>query len=239
MGNFSVSHYASPGGDRRGDQLVYALDLAEIPTFDLLRSWKLDRNSPRALLESKASEQARLWLSQLQIQLGSAALAPGVSKFGTDHQRWRWRSAGGADHARAHLDAAAGSLAYEDLNFPDRAGWKEIVIVDGPGAALRQASQSSTDVTQGLTRYPPDPTVGAASRLAGGIDPGESINRKPCVVRLVLRLQPGDHSDSTAHTSRRRIVASHHDTGSGAARQRRARRFRCRGCCIRRNSRCG
>ena len=36
MGNFSVSHYAKIEVTEKGVELVYALDLAEIPTFDLL-----------------------------------------------------------------------------------------------------------------------------------------------------------------------------------------------------------
>ena len=183
MGNFSVSHYARLEVTGEGINLVYALDLAEIPTFDLLRSWQLDRNSPRALLESKASEQARLWLSQLQIRSGQQPLRPvflASELIISD-------GAGGLPVARittrAHLDAAAGSLAYEDLNFPDRAGWKEIVIVDGPGAILSQASQTSTDITLGLTRYPPDPTVAPPqdlrAELTWRVEKPEQTQRNP------------------------------------------------------------
>ena len=56
-------------------------------------------------------------------------------------------------------DAKAGSLTYEDLNFPDRSGWKEIVIAAGNGATLTKASQTSTDLSKALTDYPPDPTL--------------------------------------------------------------------------------
>ena len=54
MGNFSVSHYAKFNVTTRGIQLQYALDLAEIPTFELLKQWELERTSPRPKLEAKA-----------------------------------------------------------------------------------------------------------------------------------------------------------------------------------------
>ncbi|MBL8220296.1 MAG: hypothetical protein JNL62_13775, partial [Bryobacterales bacterium] len=58
MGNFSISHYAriTPGED--GVALTSALDLAEIPSFELLREWKLERTSPRAELDAQALRQA-------------------------------------------------------------------------------------------------------------------------------------------------------------------------------------
>jgi hypothetical protein len=62
LGNFSVNHYmrfeAVPGGV----EMRYAMDLAEIPTFELLRSWGMERTSPREDLDRKAVEQARLWM---------------------------------------------------------------------------------------------------------------------------------------------------------------------------------
>src|SRR5258708_6588661 len=76
MGNFSVSHYARFTVTARGVELHYALDLAELPTFDLLRSWKLDRNSPRPLLEARAREQARLWLDQLRFTADGKTIRP-------------------------------------------------------------------------------------------------------------------------------------------------------------------
>ncbi len=159
MGNFSVSHYARLEVTGRGIDMTYALDLAEIPTFDLLRSWQLERTSAQQLLDAKAQEQAREWLSHLRITSDGRPLR-------TNLQSCQFTIADGAGNlpvaritVHAHLDAAAGALSYEDFNFPDRAGWKEIVIVAGSGAAVSQASQSSADVTHALTQYPPDPTV--------------------------------------------------------------------------------
>jgi nickel/cobalt transporter (NicO) family protein len=159
MGNFSVSHYAKLKPTASGIELQYALDLAEIPTFELLRSWGLNQDSPRAELEKHAREQAREWVKHLSIILdGSTASA----KF----ESASLVIANGAGSlpiirvtAQAHINARRGVLEYEDRNFPDRAGWKEIVIDTGGGASLVRASQSHKDISKALTQYPPDPTI--------------------------------------------------------------------------------
>ena len=159
MGNFSVSHYAKIQATARGIELEYALDLAEIPTFELLRDWKLERTSPEAELERQAAEQARQWLSNLSIRVNGRAVK---ARF----ESARLVIADGAGNlpilritTRAHVDAGGGEISYEDGNYPDRAGWKEIVIDTGVGATLRKASQGSADISKALTQYPPDPTL--------------------------------------------------------------------------------
>ncbi len=58
--------------------------------------------------------------------------------------------------ADLRVACAPGSLIYEDGNFPDRAGWKEIVIAAGEGANST-ASPAGADRSQELTAYPQDP----------------------------------------------------------------------------------
>jgi nickel/cobalt exporter len=159
MGNFSVNHYARLRATPNGVDLTYVLDLAEIPTFELFRNWDARRDSAPADLDRKAAAEARGWLSHLETRSGgrqitarfeSAALAV------TD-------GAGNLPVARitvrAHLDAPARNLTYLDDNYPDRAGWKEIVIQAADGVTLEKASQRDEDISHALTAYPPDPTV--------------------------------------------------------------------------------
>jgi nickel/cobalt exporter len=159
MGNFSVSHYARIAVTPERVELTYALDLAEIPTFDLLRSWQLDRSSAPEQLQAKAHEQAQVWLNQLQIASAGIPVHP---RF-VSSQLVISDGAGNLPVARitmrAEIPATAGDLNYEDINFPDRAGWKEIVIVSGSGSTLRHASQTGRDISRALTQYPPDPTL--------------------------------------------------------------------------------
>jgi nickel/cobalt transporter (NicO) family protein len=170
MGNFSVSHYAKFQVHANGIELQYALDLAEIPTFELLRNWKLERTSPRSELEHRAVEQARTWLKKLEITSDGKLVS---AKFeGADLV-----IADGAANlpiaritTRVHLGVDGGKLQYEDHNFPDRAGWKEIVIVSGDGAGLLKASHGDKDVSKGLTQYPPDPTIAPPQDLRAELE---------------------------------------------------------------------
>ena len=76
MGNFSVSHYSRIEVTGGGAAIRYVLDLAEIPTFQLLESWQLDANSPRQELERRVTAQAREWARNLKVEVGGRALTP-------------------------------------------------------------------------------------------------------------------------------------------------------------------
>ena len=160
MGNFSVSHYAKLQPTAKGVELEYVLDLAEIPTFEMLRDWNMERGAPQAELETHAAAQARVWLKNVDISVDGVPVHPKIESVNA-------AIADGAGNlpilritTHAHIDAHGGKLTYEDHNYAERAGWKEIVIDrGGSGVVLRQASQTSQDVSKGLTQYPADPTV--------------------------------------------------------------------------------
>ena len=158
MGNFSVSHYTRIEPTAKGLEVTYALDVAEVPTYTLLRDWKLDANSPKAELEAKAADQAREWAKGLEFRSAGKTIEP---KFVRSAIRIS-EGAGGLSVMRVEMGflvpGAAGSVDFEDHNFPDRAGWKEIVVRPGRGAQLVKASQGETEISKALTEYPPDPT---------------------------------------------------------------------------------
>ncbi len=207
MGNFSVSHYSRITVTGRGAEIRYVLDLAEIPTFQLLQQWQSDSTSPREELERHAAAQAREWAGNLKIELAGRAVKPrfegatmvmdkgaggmailrviaelrveGVPGNGPGEVSGRGsgevsgHGSGGApshgpDGAPGHGSGGAPShghgggasaLRYEDANFPDRAGWKEIVILAGQDAATDQASPVGSDRSHELTAYPQDPLL--------------------------------------------------------------------------------
>src|SRR5580700_11761949 len=76
MGNFSVSHYARIEVSGSGTEIRYVLDLAEIPSFELLQQWGLSADSPRDQLDRKAEAQARDWVRNLAIEYGGRSVAP-------------------------------------------------------------------------------------------------------------------------------------------------------------------
>jgi ABC-type nickel/cobalt efflux system permease component RcnA len=170
MGNFSVSHYSRIEVSGAGTEIRYVLDLAEIPSFELLQQWGLSADSPRDQLNRKAEVQAREWVRNLAIECGGRAVTPhfeGVTLAIA-------KGAGGSPVMRftstLRLAVATGSLSYEDRNYPARAGWKEIVIVAGSGASIERASQGDLDRSQALTAYPADPTVAPPQDLRASVE---------------------------------------------------------------------
>lgn len=186
MGNFSVSHYARLQPTSHSLELQYVLDLAEIPTLEMLRAWKLERSSAQAELDSRAGEQGREWLNNLAISVNGKAV------------RANFRSArlviadgaGGLPIARimtdARISATHGALTYEDHNYPDRAGWKEIVIEGGDGVTVKRASQSNTDLSRALTRYPPDPTTAPPQDLRAELE--WAVTAKPVSAPVITHI---------------------------------------------------
>src|SRR5271169_3635574 len=145
MGNFSVNHYARVEPAARGVEVLYVLDLAELPTFELLQKWNLTATSPRDEIERQAAIQAREWAQNLSISANGRTVAPQLRSTKVTMAD----GAGGMQVMRVsmqlHLPIAQGKLEYEDRNYAGRAGWKEIVIAAGEGAAIESATESDAD----------------------------------------------------------------------------------------------
>lgn len=170
MGNFSISHYSNLQPGPGGVDIHYVLDFAEIPTFELLREWGLEAASPRASLNRKALEQARKWVENLRIVAAGKPVRPVI-------RRVEVSTADGAGNMPVmrvstwlHVNAAPGRFQYEDENYPERAGWKEIVAAAVRGAGIRAASHDGTDRSHALTNYPQDPTVAPPQDLRAELE---------------------------------------------------------------------
>jgi nickel/cobalt exporter len=159
MGNFSVSHYSRIELTGAGARIRYVLDLAEIPAFQLLQQWKLEAGSPREELDRKAAAQAREWANSLTVEVGGHRATPRIVHVSMAIDK----GAGGMPILRVitdlQVDAGPGTLRYEDGNYPDRAGWKEIVVVAGADAGLDRATPATPDRSKELTSYPQDPLI--------------------------------------------------------------------------------
>jgi ABC-type nickel/cobalt efflux system permease component RcnA len=148
MGNFSVNHYARLEPGAHGVAILYVMDLAEIPTFEMLQQW-----GPGADSQVKAFDQVREWASKLEVTVDGKRVPVRVVRA----QIALAEGAGNMQVARItsdlQVDAAPGALTYEDRNYEGRSGWKEIV---GPGGKDRSA---------GLTAYPQDPMIAPPQEL--------------------------------------------------------------------------
>jgi ABC-type nickel/cobalt efflux system permease component RcnA len=153
MGNFSVNHYSRLHFRQSGVELTYVLDLAEIPTFQLQGAWRAEE-----------------WVSKLALTQDGLPVA------------WRTRTvapkttdgAGGMPVLRVVIEAdaslEAGKIEYRDLNFPGRAGWKEIVVDHDSDAVLHSTTQGPKDISKALTVYPADPSVTPLQDLTATVE---------------------------------------------------------------------
>ena len=154
MGNSSVSHYSRFEVTPRGVELHYALDLAELPSLDLMRKWGVKPDSPREKIQKHADEQAHEWARNLFITSAGRSVMPSLQQTSVAFSD----SADGNPTIRIAmkltLAVATGTLEFEDKNYQDRAGWKEILIVPGEGVSIAKASHGAKELSQGLTAYP-------------------------------------------------------------------------------------
>jgi ABC-type nickel/cobalt efflux system permease component RcnA len=173
MGNFSISHYAAlrilPGGI----ELRYLLDLAEIPTFQEIQAAGIaaDADHPGVppYLAGKAATLATALVVELdgrRVELETVArelrVTPGAGGLPT-------MKLGVVYRAAMENGAGVRRLTYRDENFPDRAGWKEIVATGGPGIVLTSSSVPDRDRSRELSDYPTDLLDSPPQRLDASI----------------------------------------------------------------------
>lgn len=187
MGNFSVNHYARIEPGAQGVEILYVLDLAEIPTFELLQKWNLTGARAPGEIERHAALEARQWARNLAISAGGRAVEPKIVSSDVAMADGAGSMQVMRVNIRLRLPVAAGKIEYEDRNYAGRAGWKEIVIRAGQGAALETATQRDQDRSQALTAYPQDPTVAPPQDLRASVEwtvaaPQVAARKKPAIV---------------------------------------------------------
>jgi ABC-type nickel/cobalt efflux system permease component RcnA len=160
LGNFSISHYSGITIDARTVDVRYALDLAEIPTFQEIQETGIVADAAHPSVAAYALRKAETLKAGLRAEIDGRPLS------------WRTEAsevifppgAGGLPtlkigvHYRATLPDAGATVAlsYLDTNYADRAGWKEIVAVSGPGVVVLDSSVPETDRSRQLADYPTD-----------------------------------------------------------------------------------
>ena len=156
MGNFSVNHYARLEPGTKGLIVTYVLDMAELPTVELIQQWGVDRDSPRPVMEAQAGAQARQWAANLRVTENGKPLL-GILQ---SNQLAVENGAGNLPLYRISTQirylAKGGKIEFEDGNYSTRAGWREIVVRAGDGAELQGASVGSQERSEALTLYPKD-----------------------------------------------------------------------------------
>jgi ABC-type nickel/cobalt efflux system permease component RcnA len=163
LGNFTISRYS---GLTVGDEMVdvlYVVDMAEIPTFQERQEMDTDGDGAITAGEEDAylaiqipalAENLQLSVNhiplQLEIQNYTLSFPPGQGDLPTTRLEIRLAAA---------LPATTNSIwdaHYEDGNFAGRLGWQEVVIQTGDGVTLQDTTVPTASISDELRSYPDD-----------------------------------------------------------------------------------
>jgi ABC-type nickel/cobalt efflux system permease component RcnA len=165
LGNFTVNRYSRLDVSAQTITIQYALDLAEIPTFQAMTF--LDPNGTGVVTDAAKAAYASQRLAEivpnLHLTVGGAAIPLRVTSSdleilpgqGDLHTLWLGATLTGSMPDTLERAGSSGlALDYRDANEPDRIGWREIVVRGVDGVTIANASVSSTDVSNELRNYP-------------------------------------------------------------------------------------
>ena len=162
MGNFSISHHAGIHVGKDTVELRYLIDMAEIPTFQEIQDSGIVAVAGDASLDPYLARKIEDLKENLTLKINGQRLAlkteakevlfaPGAGTLPTMKIGAVYRA-----EFNANAGARLNELYYADSNFPDRAGWKEIVAANGPGIDFITTSAPAQDRSRELSDYPTD-----------------------------------------------------------------------------------
>jgi len=162
MGNFSISHYSGLTVHPNRVEIRYLLDMAEIPTFQEIQNSGIVAEAGHPSLDGYLGDKSEALKDGLILEINGERVplratsktilwSPGAGGLPTMKLGLVFR-APVPDTRAPRLN----QLSYEDRNFSDRAGWKEIVADSGPGIALAVSSVPEQDRSRQLSDYPTD-----------------------------------------------------------------------------------
>jgi nickel/cobalt exporter len=221
LGNFTINHYTAIDARPDGIRISYILDMAEIPTFQELEH--LDETAMERRLAARLPQWAQdLHLAAngvpvpLRLRGATVSCLPGVGGLPILRvEEDLWADGSGVGTSSPSVSQPV-DLTYRDDNFPNRVGWKEI-IVTGPLVQLSsvpvtdRGSNRLRSYPADLLKSPPDETV-ARFRIAparGQASPSPVRGGPSISLRLSgCRIAPGTTvADAGGQTPGPRYVA--------------------------------
>jgi len=158
MGNFSINHFSAIAVYPHTVRVTYIIDMAEIPTFQEMQETGLVAQPDDPSVVPYRKRKVEEWRQGLVLRIGdqSLVLSPRSSELTFP------AGAGGLPTLRlavmyeAPVQVESGTLTYEDHNYPQRAGWKEIVASVHDGISLTRSSVPGESKSLQLTKYATD-----------------------------------------------------------------------------------
>ncbi len=161
LGNFTINHFArlEPGADRIEVRCV--LDMAEIPTLQELQGVGSGDGKPTSIqLQSYARGAAASYAqglalncdgARLRLETASATATTSAGAGGLRVLRLQFDFTGAVPQSGAQ---AVHRVSFEDSNYAERIGWREIVVSPSAGVAVFDSSAFGSGLSNELRAYP-------------------------------------------------------------------------------------
>lgn len=164
LGNFTINHYSRIETTAHQLRVRYVLDYAEIPTFQEKQAMDSDGNGDISAAERAAYVQTRLpaLIAGLKLNVGGQPTALSVESSTSTLELVEGQSGLQIMRLAAWLSAPLAlsdtgvPVHYQDDNYAERLGWREIVATANEGTVLDNASVPAVDTSRELTTYPQD-----------------------------------------------------------------------------------
>jgi nickel/cobalt exporter len=143
LGNFTINHLVKVRQSGVRLDIRYVLDMAEIPTFSVMRARSANATLDAAELRAWSDDETRVVIAGLDVESGGRRIA--LVPLGVPAVRTR-PGAGGLPTLYYTVDLFAqpqgAAVTISDQTYPDRIGWKDVVVFP------------ATEPTAELTHYP-------------------------------------------------------------------------------------
>ncbi len=205
LGNFTINRYSRIELSPQEVRLRYVLDMAEIPAFQERQT--IDRDGDGGVSELERSAYLASKGDELHGNLRLAVDGKAVQLRAVSSDLSFPPGQGGLDTQRVVIDFTASMpdgwarsarrVEYQDGNYDERIGWREVVVRSLDGVRVFDSSVPSEDVSDELRAYPKDGlsnplsvssatfqvAPGSASFVEGGPQPQPSSETHARAVR--------------------------------------------------------
>ncbi len=159
LGNLGISHHSALHIEPDRIEVRYTLDYAEIPTFQESQKHRFVAQVGHPTLRTylkglseRLKQGLTLKLNQKTVAVDlilpcDATFPAGAAGMPTMRVACRYR-------VTLPLGEASFEMHYQDANYPQRSGWKEVTLQGSAGVVVIEQSVPSKDRSAQLTQYP-------------------------------------------------------------------------------------
>ncbi|MEO7658216.1 MAG: hypothetical protein ABIV48_01260 [Pyrinomonadaceae bacterium] len=160
LGNFSVNQYTRIEAGKSEVKVHQVMDFAEIPTFQVSGSIDTDKDGKLSAEELEVFQGGLTadYLSKLSLTSGGKLLELNVfhkkiatvaGEGGLPTLRLEWDLI-----SKLPEEQASGRIVFNNSNYSERIGWREIVVTNTAGVSVYDSSAYASGLSDELRSYP-------------------------------------------------------------------------------------